>query len=170
MGVGERALNERNWKFQRPDDRTIITGVRTLAGRQYIIVIRHEVEKQTMVLLFVPLSGEEGPPQERRVRLHPMVGWTEDQLAGAGRILLHYNYRIVLGGFEVDANDGELRFRIALPYRDAKLTTKQVNWCIDIATGTLDVFMPKLEGFLNGTLSVDDAIAARRGPGPGMRL
>jgi hypothetical protein len=65
------------------------------------------------------------------------------------------NYQIVLGCFERDERDGEIRFRIAIPYRDTNLTVEQVNWCIEIAIGTMDAFMPEIENVVgSGRMTV----------------
>jgi len=143
MDVVESALGKRGWRYQRVNPQIIITGVAGLAGHGCLIAIRHEEDKRTVLFLFNPVKESGGTHQP--LKIHPEGGYTSDQVAKACEVLMGQNYRIVLGSFERDPSDGEIRFRIALPYRDTGLTVEQVNWCIDIGIGTLGRVIPELE-------------------------
>lgn len=169
ISMVERALRGRGWRFQQPTNYAIVTGVRSLGGRQYVIGIFDQAAMGTMVFLFVPLVGGTSSG-DRRLRLHPQVGHTEDQIAGSLKILLHFNYIFQLGSFGVNQSDGEVRFRVDLHYRDVLPSQQQINGCIDTAVINLDGFLPRLEGFLNGTISLEEALGTGEAPGSGMRL
>lgn len=139
MDVVERALRERGWKYQRDNPQHIITGV-SVPGFTSILSIHHEEGKKTVLFLFYP--SIEGTAT---VKIHESAGYTPLQVARACELLLGENYRIVLGCFERDPSDGEIRLRIALPYRDTDLSIQQVNWCIDIGFATLAKIMQEVE-------------------------
>lgn len=174
----ERALKKRAWKYLKVDDQTIITGVGGLpSGYTYFISIRHEGERKTVLFLFNPLekdsahafqSAAAGRPPVMRV--HPTAGHSGEQVAGVCEILMHRNYGIVLGNFERDCRDGEIRFRIPLPYCDTNLTVEQVNWCIEMATSTLEMTMPRIEGFLSGRITFEEAMGGGSGGRPPMMV
>ena len=152
MNVVEDALKGRDWKYARVDANTILTGVQTASGRVYFIIIRHEDGKRTVLFLFNPLiRGAADALQALAggrppfLRVHTNEGHSSQQVAEVCQSLMHKNYQIVLGCFERDERDGEIRFRIAIPYRDTSLTVEQVNWCIDIATGTMEAVMSEIE-------------------------
>ncbi len=151
LDVVEEALKRRGWKYQRLDAQTILTGVVTASQRFYFIAIRHESDKRTVLLLFNPLRGAAQAIQALTagrppiLRIHPDEGYSGQQVAEVCEKLMHQNYRIVLGCFERDERDGEIRFRIAIPYRDTNLTVEQVNWCIDIGVHTLEAAMSEIE-------------------------
>lgn len=151
MAAAEEALKKRGWKFDRMDAETLLAGVRTAFEHHYLISIRHDVDRKTVLFLLNLLNRPAGFIQAIAaghlpfLRVHSAVGHSQEQVAGVCKVLMEENYRLVLGNFERDEKDGEIRFRIALPYRDTNLTVEQVNWCIDIAVGTLEVVMPKIE-------------------------
>lgn len=152
LDVVEEALKRRKWKYERVDAYTILTGVAAQSGHPYFIVIRHEEQKKTVLFLFNPLlkSADDAlrilaagkPPF---LRVHTDEGHSTQQVSDLCQFLMHQNYRIVLGCFERDERDGEVRYRIAIPYRDTSLTIEQVYWCIDVAVGTLEATMPDMK-------------------------
>jgi hypothetical protein len=170
MDVVEKGLQLRGWKYDRVAPDMIKTGVHSQSGRNYSIIIVHEADKRTLVFLYNPMRPLEDIPQAVAqgrlpvMQVHTEKGQTASQVAGVCEILLQENYRIVLGAFERDARDGELRFRIALPYRDTEPTPVQVNWCIDIAIGTLDQVSDRVERFLSGQLDLAAALGTPGGP------
>jgi hypothetical protein len=152
MNVVENALRNRNWKYARLDANTILTGVQTVSGRVYFIAIRHEVQRRTVLFLFNPLiRGAADALQALAggrppfLRVHTNEGHSSQQVAEICQSLMYMNYQIVLGCFERDDSDGEIRFRIAVPYCDTKLTVAQVDWGIDVAVSTMEVAMPEIE-------------------------
>jgi hypothetical protein len=162
MNVVEDALRRRGWKYVRLDADTILTGVQTASRRLYFITIRHEEQKRTVLFLFNPLIGSAADAfqtlaggQPPFLRVHTNEGHSSQQVAEVCQSLMYMNYQIVLGCFERDERDGEIRFRIAIPYRDTNLTVEQVNWCIEIAIGTMDAFMPEIENVVgSGRMTV----------------
>lgn len=170
MSVVQQALDARHWKYQRVDSETIVTGVNTPLGSRFLLVFRHETDKQTVVLLV----NEVGDPTAMLqaisqgnlpvLQVHVNRGHTEQQIAGVCQILLHQNYRMVLGAFERDARDGEIRFSIALPYRNSSLTQEQVNWSLEIAVSSFEIGVSKVKGFLAGSLSLNQALESGADP------
>lgn len=149
MAKVEEALRAQSWHYTRAGDDTILTGARGQSGRTFMILIRDEAERKTLALHFCPspaTSGMSQPVGRTPVMcLHENGGYTRAQIAAVCETLMTENYRILLGRFERDEKDGEIRFGIALPYRDTTLSTDQVTWCIGIAISTLEGIMPKIE-------------------------
>jgi hypothetical protein len=160
----EGALKKRSWKYGKPDGESIITGVATASGHNCFISIRHVGDRKTVVFLFNPTTGMADALLAVTTgrlpffRVHQAAGHSEDQVRNVCEILVNENYRIMLGDFERDHNDGEIRFRIALPYQDGELTADQVNWCIDIAVTTVDLVTMKIERYLKGEIQFEEAV------------
>lgn len=160
MDVVEQALQARPWRYTRIDAQTVISGVTTPSGRHYLIAVRHEVERRTLLFLTNPVKGPaDGIPALVAGRaplffVHPSAGHTADQVARVCEALMDENYRLLLGCHERDQSDGEIRYRIALPYRDTAITIEQVNWCVDVGVGTMEVMMGKLDGILAGAAGI----------------
>lgn len=152
----EQALQKREWKFYRVDEKTVLTGVATSLERSYMIGIRHEPERRSVVLLFNRVLGKAGVAEAAAnrpyFRVHSSAGHDRATVAEVDELLMDRNFTTLLGNFERDRSDGEIRFRITLPYRDAPLTADQVNWCIDVAVPTIDSTLVEVEQRLHVTL------------------
>jgi hypothetical protein len=83
------------------------------------------------------------------VCIHPTAGHTTDQVAQVCELLLEQNFQLALGSFERDHVDGEIRFRIALPYCNSYITSEQVIWCLEIGVASTEVGMQKIETVLH---------------------
>lgn len=135
LDVVEARLKAQDWKYSKLDDRTILTGFRAGAGAA-LIQFRNEPGKRALLLMAnaLPNAGnafsalEAGRPPVLCV--HTKAGYSEQQVQRVCEDLLARNYRFAVGGFERDASDGEIRFRIGLPYRDSLPTEDQIEWCL----------------------------------------
>jgi len=158
MGVVEQALKRMGWRYIRVDDDAILTGVGLPSGYHTLILIRNDEARRTMLFLF-NLSSSTDIDQMMRgmlsghppiMMVHPARGHTEEQVAEVCELLMYWNYRIILGNFERDQSDGEIRFRIAFPYRDSTLTVDQVIWCVSIGCSILNEAVPEIEKVIGG--------------------
>ncbi len=162
----EGALKKRNWRYLRLDEETIMTGVALAPTKVYSLSVRHDPERKTVVFLCSPLNSPldalkaiaSGRPPVMRV--HPDAGHAQGQVAAVCNCLLNLNYGMLLGNFERDETDGEIRFRVAVPYRDARLSSEQACWCIDVTMLSIEHGMQKIEEILSGGAG---ALAAKGG-------
>lgn len=149
LDVVEARLKAQDWKYQRVDDRTIVTGCRAGAGA-VIMYFRNETGKRALLLMAnaLPSAGnafsalEAGRPPV--VCVHTKAGYSEQQVQRVCENLLARNYRFAVGGFERDPSDGEIRFRIGLPYRDSLPTEDQIEWCIGATAEAMSEFLRDL--------------------------
>lgn len=142
MKVVEEHLSARGMKYLRTGAETIMSGTLTPVG-MVMTIIRHELSKESLLFLFLPtkapmqaleaISGGNLP----LLQVHARAGHSGEQIARVCEHLMHKNYETFLGSFERDNSDGEIRFRVALPYRNTTPTPEQVGWCLDIGFATL---------------------------------
>ena len=151
MSAIKDCLLARGWKYREKDAETILTGVTGPSGRSYFIALRHEEAKRAVLILVNPLLADAERPL---VAPSPTSLVTDQDKAQAAQVaavcalLLDWNYSMVLGAYERDARDGEIRLRIAIPYVNTNVTKEQVCHCIDIAIVTLEVHLPQIEKVL----------------------
>lgn len=139
LSVAEEALKKRGLKYLRANPTTILTGFGMPDG-QVMITLRHDVDKKTLLFLFNPIKDRmqameslmSGRPPFLCV--HASAGHSPEQIARVCEHLLNANYSMVLGSLERDHSDGEIRLRVALPYRDNPPTPDQIGWCLEIGT------------------------------------
>jgi|YNPMSStandDraft_1061717.scaffolds.fasta_scaffold45652_2 hypothetical protein len=153
MPTVEAALRKRNWKYTRISAHMILTGVQSIGGK-YLIVLANDTEKKTLMVSFNELLIDQDLDNFVRtgqlpvLRVHQSLGHTTTEVAAVCERLLGENYRIAVGRFEREPKDGEIRFVIALPYRDRPLSVDQVDWSITVGIHTLDLILPQVHGLV----------------------
>ena len=153
MSAVETAMKQRAWKYARVDRETVLTAVTVGAGAVFI-QIRNDEARRTLLFLMGPTKGAGAMVQAVMsgmvpfLRVHVKAGHSEAHVAQVCEALLALNYRSLLGNLERDDTDGEVRLRVAVPYRDTAVTAEQVNWCVDIGVGSLSVAVTKIEEIL----------------------
>ena len=69
------------------------------------------------------------------------------------------NYGLMIGNFELDFNDGELRYKTSIDVENDRLSTALVRNVVYINLETMDSYLPAIVGIINNQLSPDEAIA-----------
>ncbi|OKH39806.1 hypothetical protein NIES2119_05675 [[Phormidium ambiguum] IAM M-71] len=69
------------------------------------------------------------------------------------------NYGLMIGNFEIDFNDGEIRYKTSIDVENNQLTTNLVKNLVYVNVETMDNYLPGIVGILNNQLSPDEAIA-----------
>lgn len=142
LAVVEAALTARDWKYQKADDQTILTGFRA-GSTTAVILFRNELGKKALLVMAHLLTGGDNPLAAMAsgrlpfMRVHTNSGYSEQQVAKVCEYLLRKNYEFAIGAFERDPSDGEIRFRIGIPYRDGEITAEQIEWCVAMMADAL---------------------------------
>jgi hypothetical protein len=66
------------------------------------------------------------------------------QLAAVAELLTRANYGLIIGNFELNYDDGEVRFRTSIDVRGARLETVMVRSLVHLNLGMMDWFFPAL--------------------------
>lgn len=157
LSTVESAMKERSWRYARVDKDTALTGV-VMDGGSALITIHNDENRRTLLVLMhptrdaVPIMAMIGA-RLPVLRVHANAGHSDTQVAQVCAALLEQNYQSLLGNLERNASDGEVRLRISVPYRDASITSQQVNWCVDIGVASLAVAVKKIEEIVGGGAS-----------------
>ncbi len=77
----------------------------------------------------------------------------------AAEFIARANYGLRIGNFELDFNDGEVRYKSSLDFEGAELTPALIRNAIYPAVQTLDRYLPGLMKVIYGTMAPQDAIA-----------
>lgn len=64
--------------------------------------------------------------------------------------MTHANYGIFLGNFEMDLNDGEVRFKSSCQLNDSELTAEMVKRTVAVTVTMADRFFPGLMAVVYG--------------------
>ncbi len=70
------------------------------------------------------------------------------------------NYGLRIGNFEMDFDDGEVRYKSSIDFEDMELTPSLIRNTIYPAVQTMDRYLPGVLSVIFGGKSAEDAIAA----------
>lgn len=153
LNVVEESLKRRDLKYARLGREALVVGIGGSDGH-FLIVITNEESKKTLLFMISPLREAIGTLQAIGaggipvMRVHASAGHSPELVARVCEYLLGKNYQLALGSLERDASDGEIRMRVAFPYRDSMPTEEQVGWCLEIGISTTIAAMHELNGLL----------------------
>ena len=137
-------LEQLGIEFERIEDSEaawlILGSIRTNIGQIRISVMLRTLERQFVAYAFHPL-----------VVVQPIRGQTAEFIARA-------NYGLPMGKFELDMDDGELRFSVGALIGDSPLTTDEVAELLDISVGTLAHYHTALIQTLYDGLPPEEAV------------
>lgn len=136
----EQFLIEDGWHPQRLDDQT------------------------AFMAYYVGENGEYRCYFQVRTELHQFFCYVlapvripEERLIVAAEYLTRANYGLRIGNFEMDFEDGEVRYKTSLDFEDETLTDNWIRYCIYPAVYTMDRYMPGLMKVYAGT-NAEEAI------------
>ena len=78
-------------------------------------------------------------------------------------LLARANFDLPYGSWEMDFDDGEVRFRTSIDVSRAKLTDGLLDPMVRTGLSVVDEFLPSLQAVASGKLSPAKAIETRRG-------
>ena len=72
--------------------------------------------------------------------------------------LMHVNYGLILGYFELDLSDGEVRFKTSLDIGNHNLTNSLIKPVIFTNVSMMDKYWPAIKSIIDGT-SLEEVVA-----------
>lgn len=102
------------------------------------ITIEHHADSREISFCFRPVQSWERrvtrirEGRSLRMCVHGEAGYSDEAVAAVCGMLLSENYRAPLGAFARDDRNGELVFRVTIPYADGGVTKEQAEVCLDV--------------------------------------
>ncbi len=147
-----RFFEEHKWRFEKlEDDRIIHLGFGGENGHFRCAAVVNEDDDMLQFFTFVPL----------RI--------TEERRADLAEFITRANYGMKIGKFEMDYDDGELRFHTGARYTDQSLPHEIIRDVIGVNLVTTDRYFPALTRLLFGGLTPAEAIDSVEDRGGGGR-
>jgi hypothetical protein len=81
----------------------------------------------------------------------------KNQRAAVAEFLMRVNYNLVIGNFEIDFRDGEVRFRAAVDVEGSALSMEMVKTLVFVSASTADRFFPGIMSVCYGGKLPEDA-------------
>ena len=104
------------------------------------------------------VRSTEDPP---RLLIHSVVpvAVPADRRAAVAELLTRVNFGTVLGGFEMDYDDGEVRFKVSFPTEDGPVSERVFETLMMANLTTFDLYAQAVASVVEGTLSPTAALA-----------
>lgn len=89
----------------------------------------------------------------------------EDKRLDVAEFITRANYGLVIGNFEMDFNDGEVRFKVSVDVEGGDLTSKMIENVLGANLTTMDRYFAGFMAVIYGDLEPSEAIADIEGGG-----
>jgi hypothetical protein len=87
----------------------------------------------------------------------------EDKRLAMAEFLTRANYGLTIGNFEMDFNDGEIRFKTSIDVEGDLLTTDLIKQLVYANVMMMDHYLPGIQAVMDGEMSPEEAIAQIEG-------
>jgi hypothetical protein len=135
-------LEEDDWKFNIiKEDAALMLLFRGQAGSWQCLA---SVEEEKSWLTFYSILPSNAP---------------EDKRADVAEFLTRANYGLVIGNFELDFNDGEVRYKTSVDVEGGELTSKMIENLIHANLMTMDRYFPGIMSVLYADADPEEAVA-----------
>jgi hypothetical protein len=91
------------------------------------------------------------------------VNAPEDRRPAVAEFLTRANYGLFIGNFELDMDDGEIRYKTSIDVEGDRLSSALVQQLAYANVFTMDRYLPGIMGVIYGPISPDEAIAQVEG-------
>lgn len=145
-------LNADGWRFEEVAGQTAIRFGFTGRNARFECYGRANEENETFVFFSIlPLRA----PEEKRALL--------------AELITRINYGMNIGNFEMDMNDGELRYKTSIDVEGGELTQKMVETLVTVNLSTNDRYFTAFTDVLYANVSPAEAVGRVEVPEPSAR-
>jgi hypothetical protein len=82
-----------------------------------------------------------------------------DKKISVAELITRANYGLLIGNFELDFNDGEIRYKTSIDIQDQSLTSSLIRQLVYANVVMMDRYMPAIMAVIYGNFSPQQAIA-----------
>jgi hypothetical protein len=131
-----------NWPFLRIPEQTVLrTNFQGDHGQWSCIARVRTEQQQFMFYSICPVNA----PENKRLDI--------------AEFLTRANSNIVIGNFELDFNDGEIRYKTSIDVEGDRITVALIKQLIYANVSIMDEYLPGIMAVIYGNLSPKEAIA-----------
>lgn len=134
-------LKSQGWQFTEvPNNNVLLFGIAGKNGKFQCVVDLIENESK---FIFFSICGINAPLKKKDVMLELLNG---------------LNCQLFFGNFEIDLEDGEIRLRTHIPYRNLQVNEQFIEEIIMTNIIIMDKSIPAIMSLMYGDISVNEAI------------
>jgi hypothetical protein len=134
------------WPFNRPEgEDVLLTGYQGENGKWPCFAWVHEAQSQFVFYSTCPVTA----PENKR--------------ASVAEFITRANYELILGNFELDYEDGEVRFKTSIDVQEDRLTPALVQQLVVANVVMMDRYLPGLMLVISSDITPKEAVAKVEG-------
>lgn len=135
-------FEKQQWMYHIPnvDKNIAFFGIGTHNGKFHCVLDVVASEKKLVFFSICPINVSE--------KVRPLMA----------EIITRLNYILFFGNFEMDFDDGEIRFKTSIVYEDCELTEKVIDHIIKDNITTMDSHFELLNSFITEKINKQEAI------------
>lgn len=142
MEAAIKFFNEDEWSYTQVEGRDALS--MSFAGKSSTWTCYARAEEEKQMFLFYSYCPVKSPENKR-----PLLG----------DFLTRANYGLFIGNFEMDYNDGEVRYKTSIDVEGAELTSPLIKRIVYDNLAVMDKYMPGVMSVIYGGASPTEAIA-----------
>jgi hypothetical protein len=134
--------------------------------KEYDLSFQEIEENQALALGFEGKNGKYKSLAIAREEEHQMIFYsvcplnaTKSKLQAIAEFIIKANYGMIIGNFELDFNDGEIRYKTSIDVEGEKLTSVLIKQLVFTNVAMMDKYLPAIRSIIEDNLSPDEAIA-----------
>jgi hypothetical protein len=148
LDIAEQFFHDEDWEYQRLEPRGILRmGFTGDSGNWLCFAQARDAQRQIAFYSICPLRV----PEARRMHV--------------AEFLARANYGLVIGNFEQDWDDGEVRYKTSLDVEDCELSGTLFSHIVYANVTTMDRYLPGLIAVIAGSQTPSDAVSAAESAG-----
>lgn len=146
LKVIEQYFRDEGWEYSRIEGRDAFDARYDDEGTVWdCLAIAREEQQQAILYVFAP----GGAPESRRLAV--------------AEYLVRANYGLIIGSFEMDFSDGEVRYRASIDVDEAELTPALFDHLVEASILAMRAYEPGLEAVIAGAQTPAEAIEQAEG-------
>ena len=87
------------------------------------------------------------------------VNATKSKLQAIAEFITKANYGMIIGNFELDFKDGEIRYKTSIDVEDETLTSTLIKQLVFTNVAMMDKYLPGIRSIIEDNESPDEAIS-----------
>jgi hypothetical protein len=134
--------------------------------KEYDLSFQKIEENQALALGFEGKNGKYKCLAIAREEEHQMIFYsvcplnaTKSKLQAIAEFITKANHGIIIGNFELDFNDGEIRYKTSIDVEDETLTSTLIKQLVFTNVAMMDKYLPGIRSILEDNESPDEAIS-----------
>ncbi len=135
-------FKEDNWSFTKHEDRPILS--MAFSGKNGTWTCYARVEEEKYIFLYYSYCPVKVPEDKRLIMAD---------------FLTRANYGLYIGNFEMDFNDGEVRYKTSIDVEGTELNTALITRVVYDNLAVMDRYLPGIMSVVFGGASPTEAIA-----------